>query len=244
MDPRPTTSQSIAPQPIAIAPWYGGLRVDRSELGTVVRLVLCLSAAGVPAGLLWLVLAPRRAYEVVDGGFRALEPQSEALIGADGWLTIVLGLLGVLAAGLVWRFERVRGVGIVLGLAAGMVAAAVVAWQVGEWLGTGASEVQRAQLGAIVVPPLQLRAFPVLVIGAFLATLSYLIVVCFIRRDDLQPHSPLLSSGWTEPPTAPAGPGPRAEPQARSVPGAGGATAPPTVPPSGPRPGVPADPRR
>lgn len=194
--------------------------------------MLVLAASGVPAGLLWLMLAPRREYEVVEGGFRAVEPQSEALVGADGWLLIVTGLLGVLAAGLVWRFAQVRGVGIVLGLATGMVAAAAVAWQTGELLGTGPSEAQTTQIGSIVSPALALRAIPVLVIGAFLATLCYLVVVCFAARDDLRRgRSAMFSSGSTEPPTAPVGPAPRADWPAPSVPGAEDVTVPPTARP-------------
>lgn len=231
-------------EPVPVPPWNAGLRIADGEVRTALRLVLGLAVAGIPVGLFWLALAPRREYEVVDGGFRAVEPQSEALIGADGWLLIITGMLGVLAAGLVWRFVRVRGVGIVLGLALGMVVAAVVAWQIGEWLGTGPSEAQLTQLGQIVIPALQLRAIPVLVIGAFLATLTYLVVVCFAASDDLQ-RSRLagFSSGSTEPPTAPRGPEPHADWPAPSIHGAADVTVPPTAPPSGLRPAAPVDPR-
>lgn len=243
----PTTGQYGQygqPAPRAVPAWYDGLRVTEGEIGSALRLVVVLTAAGLPAGLLWLALAPRRAYEVVEGGFRAVEPQSEALIGADGWLLIVSGVLGVLAAGLVWRYTRVRGVGIVLGLAAGTVLATVVAWQVGEWLGSGPSEAQMAEFGAIVTPALQLRAIPVLVIGAFLATLSYLVIVCFASRDDLcRSRSEQLSSDSMERPAEPRAPAPREGWQAPSAPGATGVPAQPVAPLSGPPPAAPGDPR-
>ncbi len=236
--------QSHQPAPVAVRPWYAGLRVTNTEVRSAFRLVLGLAVAGVPIGLLWLVLAPRRQYEVVDGGFRALEPQSEALIGADGWMLILTGALGVVAAGLVWRFVPVRGVGIVVGLAIGMVLAAVVAWQTGELLATGPSQAQTDRLGAIVSPAVQLRAIPVLVMGAFLATLTYVVVVCFAANDQLH-RSPAaaLSSGSTGPPTAPTGPAPHVVWPGPSVLDGADATQRPTAPQSGLRPGVPGDPR-
>lgn len=215
-----------------------------SAASPALRLVLALAATGVPLGLLWLILAPRREYEVVDGGFRAVEPQSEAVIGADAWLTILAGVLGVVVAGLVWRFLRARGVSIVVGLAAGMVLASVVAWQIGEWLGSGPSEAQTSQIGMIVAPALQLRAIPVLVIGAFLATLTYLIVVCFAPRDDLErTHTDSVSSGWMERPAARGGPEPLVARPGLSAPDAADAKALQAEQLSGSRPGVPDDPR-
>jgi len=230
--------------PIAVPPWYEGLRVTRAELRSALRLALGLAVAGLPIGLLWLALAPRRQYEVVDGGFRAVEPQSEALIGADGWLLILTGALGVVVAGLAWRFVRVRGVGVVLGLAIGMLLAAVVAWQTGELLGTGPSEEQTAQLGSIVAPAVQLRAIPVLVIGAFLATLTYVVVACFAANDELHRRQlAAVSSGSTAPPTAPTGRGPHEDWPVSSVPAGANVTAPPTGLRSDPRPGALGDPR-
>lgn len=241
----PAWSPDHQAAPVAMPPWYAGLRIASDEVRTVLWLVLVLAAAGIPVGLLWLSLAPRREYEVVEGGFRAVEPQSEALIGADTWLLILTGLLGVLAAVLVWWLLRVRGVGIVLGLATGMVVAAMVAWQTGELLETGPSEAQTAQIGTIVTPALQLGAIPVLVIGAFLSALSYMIQVCFAASDDLRRSGPAhFNSYSTEQPTAPTELGPRAGSPAPSAHGAANLTVPPIVPTSGPRPAAPDDPRR
>lgn len=219
------------------------MRVAHAELRSALRLVLGLAVAGIPIGLLWLALAPRRQYEVVEGGFRAVEPQSEALIGADGWLLILTGALGVVVAGLAWRFIRVRGVGIVVGLAIGMVLAAAIAWQTGELLGTGPSQAQTARLGAIVAPALQLRAIPVLVIGAFLATLTYLVLACFAVSDQLhRSRLAAVSSSSTGPPTAPTAPAPHGDWPVSSVPAGADVTAPPTGLQSDPRPGALGDP--
>ncbi len=233
-----------APAPVPLRWRAIAIGTNRAQLRSASRLVAALAAAGVPVGLVWLALAPRRAYEVVDGGFQAVEPQSEALIGADAWLTILTGILGVAVAGLVWRFVRVRGVSILIGLAAGMVLASVIAWQVGELVGGGPSEEQAAQIGAILAPPLQLRAAPVLVIGAFLATLCYLILVSFAPRDDLQRgHLDRLSSGSRERPVAGSGRGPLAAPPGPSAPYATDVTVPRAVQPSGLRPAAPGDPQ-
>lgn len=233
------------PAPLPVPPWYDGLRSLPGEARSALRILAVLAAAGVPAGLLWLLLAPRREYQVVDGGFRALEPQSEALIGADGWLMTIIGVLGILAAGYVWWRVAHRGAAIVSALAGGMLAAAVVAWQVGELLGTGASPAEQSQIGAVVIPRLDLRAIPVLVIGAFLATLTYLVAVSFAPLPDLRHGAaPRISSGWTESPAGQGGPGPHAGRQAPSVPGATGVTESPAGSPSDPRPGVPDGPRQ
>jgi len=242
--PPPAPWQGHHCAPVPVRPWYAGLRVADGEVRTALRLVLSLAVAGIPVGLLWLVLAPRREYEVVAGGYLALEPQSEALIGADSWLLILTTLLGVLAAVLAWWIVRARGVAIVLGLATGMVVAAVVAWQIGELLGTGPTEAQTAQIGTIVTLGLGLRAVPVLVIGAFISTLTYLVVVSFAPSDDLQrTRSAPFSSSSTERPTAPTEPGPRADWKAPSAPGAADGTGPSTGTRSGLPPGVPGDPR-
>lgn len=237
------TWQPAWPAPVPAGSWFDGLRVGRTQARTALQLVLVLGAAGIPVGLAWLLLAPRREYEVVEGGLQALEPQSEAVIGADAWLTILTAVLGITAAGLVWRFARARGVGIVLGLTAGMLLASVVAWQVGEWSGSGSSPAQTSKIGAVVTASLQLRAVPVLVIGAFVATLTYLIVVTFARRDDLERRQiNSISSDWKEPPTEAGGPGPLAERSGQSTPGATDATAPQAGLPSRPRPAAPGDP--
>ncbi len=235
---------SVVPPPVAVTPWYAGVRVARTEIPTALRLVLALGLAGIPVGLVWLVLAPRREFKVVDGGFQALEPESEALIGADGWLMLLTGVLGMLVGVLVWQFVRARGVGTLVGLASGMVMLSVVTWQVGEWVGTGATEQEQAQLGAIVTPPLHLRAIPALLAGAFLATLAYLVLVSFARRDDLQRRSgSSISSDWTALPVAPAGPAPHVVRREPSAPDAADATRRPTAQLSDSRPAVPGDPR-
>ncbi len=238
------------PEPVAVAVWYQGLRVSRSEIQTAIAVAVFLVLLGVPAGLIWSRFAPRREFRVVDGGFQALEPESEALIGADAWLMIITGVLGLLAGLLVWRLVRARGVATLIGLSLGMVGMSVLAWQIGEWLGAGSTAQEQAQLGSIVIPALQLRAIPALVVGAFLAILVYLVMVSFVRRDDLQraparsgrahPH---VSSGSTAPPTGSTEPGPPGVGPEPSTPAAAGVTAPPAWPPSDPRPAVPVDPR-
>ncbi len=237
----PNVAQTEPARPIA---WYDGLTVTPGERRTAGRLVLLLGLVGIPAGLVWLAVAPRRDYEVVEGGFQALEPNSEALIGADGWLLLITGVLGIVVAVLVWRIPRDRGVGVLLGMALGMLVLSIVAWQVGEAIGAGSSAAEQAQLGAIVTPPLQLRAIPALIFGPFLATLTYLVMVSFVRRDDLR-RTPTnaVSSGWPELPAEPAAPGPPAARTEPSAPGGAGVTPWPAAQSSDPLPTGPGDPR-
>lgn len=170
---------------VAVPPWYAALRPAAGELAMVVRLGGLLMLTGLPLGVLWWLLAPRRQYDVgVEGAF-ATVPESEAAVGSDGWFLLLTGVVAVLAALVSWRFLRHRGPLVTVGLAAGMLLCGLVAWFVGSLLAPGPSAAELAAVGNSVFGPLGLRARGVLVAGPFLAVAGYLLGACFTARDDL-----------------------------------------------------------
>lgn len=165
--------------------WTDGLRPVAGEVASVVRLGGLLLLTGFPLGFLWWFVAPRRQYDVgVEGAF-AIEPESEAAVGSDGWFMLLTGVLSLVAALTAWRFLRHRGPLVAVGLAGGMLLCGLLTWFVGSLLGPGPSAAELAMVGNTVLGPLELRAQAVLVVGPFLAVAGYLLGACFTARDDL-----------------------------------------------------------
>lgn len=223
--------------------------ITSREWRTAGILTALLAAAGIPIGLLWLALAPRKGYRVVEGGLASLEAQTEESVGSD----LVLGLLtvafAIVVALVVWWKVRPRGVGILLGLTVGMVTCSILAWQIGSLLGTGSSEQELMTLGTDVIGPLTLRGVPTLVLGGFAAALVTMILACFVTRDDLVParesgRPGYLSSDPARSPAPPTASGPPATWPASSTPGAASGTGPAADPWSGPAPAGPGGPPR
>lgn len=184
--------QGVPPPPLAVPVqrWYAGLRPTAGEAASAVRLVVVLALAGVPLGLLWWAVAPRRAYEVAEQGAFAIVPESEAAVGSDGWLMVLTGVLALVATALAWRRQAHRGPLVPVGLALGMLLCGLLTWQVGALLGQGPSAAALAEIGSIVLGPVELRAYGVLVVAPFLAVAGYLFAVCFTPRDDLRTVEP------------------------------------------------------
>ncbi len=169
----------------ASAYWQGWPEV-RADLRSSAGIVLALVAAGVPAGLLWWWLAPRADFRVTEAGPVPIGNLSEELLIADDAVfALLLAGLGLLAGVAAWFLRRRRGVATVLALAVGACLTSVVAWQLGEFLGTGPSEVQLSEVGARVTSSLTLGSLPALVLAPFTALLAYVAAVLHAPRDDL-----------------------------------------------------------
>lgn len=133
----------------------------RAEVWQAALVAVCVTAAGVLLGLLWLWLAPR--VQLVSSG-RAVyfkDSEGEAAIGADGVFVLLALGFGALTAVVVFLFFRRGGVALVLGTAVGGILASVVAWQLGIRLGPSQDVVAHARAvgkGVVFDAPLQLRA--------------------------------------------------------------------------------------
>jgi hypothetical protein len=93
-----------------------------------------------------------------------------------------------------------------------MIAASLVAWQVGQLLGPGPTDEQLADVGTTVTTGLQLGAVAAVAVGPFLAVLTYLVATTLASRDDLGRDDEPAGSV----PAPPAAPHPREAEGARS----------------------------
>jgi uncharacterized protein DUF2567 len=158
----------------------------RRDLRGAVVWALALAVAGIPAGLLWVWLAPRARFEVVEGGPVPVgNPSAELLVADDSVLVLVLAGLGLLAGGIAWAMRRRRGVAALVATAVGTALAAVLAWQLGELLAPGPTAAQLGDVGARVTTGLDLSSLPALAVAPFTALLVYVVAALFSSADDL-----------------------------------------------------------
>lgn len=176
-------TQHPAPGPSA---YWHGRRELRSDLRSSAWLVLSLALAGLPAGVLWWLLAPRADYRITAGGPVPLgEVTEELLVSDDVVFVLILAGLGLVAGAAAWRLRRRRGVATMLALAAGTALTGAVAWQVGELLGAGPTEAELAAVGGVVTTSLTLGSLPALAVGPFAAVLAYVVAVLYVADDGL-----------------------------------------------------------
>lgn len=137
--------------------------------------VLAIAVAGVLAGLLWSLAAPRPPYVVTKQGPLLADPSTQALIAADGWFAVITGALGLACGALGYAVSRNgRPVPVVVGLAAGGLLGAHLALLVGQAVNLGAASVTASGASAsLVAGPLELTArgvlyaWPTLAAGLF-----------------------------------------------------------------------------
>jgi hypothetical protein len=163
---------------------FDGARDDRR---TGLLTVLALAVTGIPAGLVWLWFAPRASFRVTGTDVVPIggTPSSELFMADDGVYVLVLAAVGLLAGTAVWSLRRHRGVVALLSLSAGMIAASLVAWQLGERLGPGPTHAQLADVGGTVTTGLHLGAVAAVAVGPFVAVLVYVVASTLTARDDL-----------------------------------------------------------
>ncbi|GIJ12463.1 DUF2567 domain-containing protein [Micromonospora andamanensis] len=238
-----------------------------------VATVLVMGLLGAPLGWLWAAVAP--ATPVVKSADGAVygQAQPEQPIAADGWFSLLGLAFGVLGALAVWfLLRRHRGpVGLVVA-AAGGLAAALVAWQVGRRVGLAGYQrlLETAPDGTRFSKPADLRAggielflgvLPVpygnVLLPAFAAAVMYTLLAGWSRWPSLRPEpEPDLAWLAAQPPAAPEPVGPEPDgawrgPQPPPIPGpaeevssgpAGVSPAPPAAP-EPPAPGAAEPPR-
>jgi hypothetical protein len=211
-----------APFPTAPAPFDGpptpwqparpagvpGLRGSREDLRSALLIVLALALSGLAAGGLWIWLAPRADYRVTAADVEPIgnAPSSELFMADDGVFLLVLAGLGLVAGIAVWVQRRRRGVLTLTALATGMLAAGVVAWQLGERIAPAPTAAQLNDVGATVTTGLSLGATAALAVGPFMAVLTYLVATTLTSRDDLGRTEEEPAAGPLRPPLPPVPP--------------------------------------
>lgn len=144
------------------------------RVGVVATLVIAV--LGVPAGLLWSVVAPRTTYVIAGGKALLGDPETQTLIAADGWFAVLTAAAGVLCGvGAYILAGRLREMGLLAALGAGGIAAGRIAWWVGSLIGRSAfqHEVHTARDGTTARDALHLHAAGVVIAWPLLAVVVF-----------------------------------------------------------------------
>jgi hypothetical protein len=178
-----------------------------------------LAAAGAPLGLLWSWLAP--TVPVINAGQNGIvvnDPSPEEYIAADSWFTIIGFSFGLLAAVLIWLvLRRDRGPGLMVGVALGGLACALVMWQVGRLVGLSSWNdwQDSSAAGQSYDRPPDLHAHGALLVVAFAAVIVTTLLAGWSNDPDLElpgarPGYGQFSSGSPAEPDPTAAPAPPA----------------------------------
>jgi hypothetical protein len=131
---------------------------------------LLLTLLGVGAGFAWSAVAPPTRYVTGPDGPRLADPSTQNLIAADGLFAVITAGAGLVCGILAFAFARRTAV--LVGLALGGVAAALVAVRIGA--STGSTVLRAAAPGGFqegsrleVTAQGVLLAWPLLAVGAF-----------------------------------------------------------------------------
>jgi hypothetical protein len=158
----------------------------RRELTTALAAVVALAALGAVLALLWVRLAPRLEFRVMEPG-RAVPvvPEAEEYVAADGRFVLLTLAAGALAGLVCWLLRGSRGPLVLVALAAGGLLGALVTWRLGVWLAPGYAPGDLQVVGRTVTQPLDLRAKAALVVEPIAAVVAYLLGVGFTAHNDL-----------------------------------------------------------
>jgi hypothetical protein len=147
----------------------------RSDLVAALRTALLVALVGVPLGAVWALLAPREQVLRTENGAQFAEPGGDLFVTADLVLLVLLLLAGLVCGYLVHARAGHRGWPVIVGLAVGGTAGALVAAELGALLGNGPLVFEGGQVrpadgqpltgeaGAVFDVALGLRATAVLV---------------------------------------------------------------------------------
>lgn len=167
-----------------------GLSPALQPSGVIARYVLLGAALGLPAGIAWVLLAPRVAVvSPAEGTFVDSYPKGFA--AADMVLTVILVVVGVILGVVASRRLHAtgfrRGWAQVVGVIAAGLSAAIAARVLGWWL--AGRSVHPAGDGTFDAP-LSVGAPGVLLTSAFVALLVVLLYSAFADEPDPEPVMP------------------------------------------------------
>ena len=179
-----------------------------------------MAVAGAPIGLLWSWVSP--SVPVINAGQNGIvvnDPSPEEYIAADGWFTLIGFAFGLLAAVAVWLLlRRDRGPGLMLGVALGGLASALVMWEVGRLIGLSSWNdwQDSSTAGQTYDRPPDLHAHGALLVIAFAAVIVTTLLAGWSNDPDLERPGARPGYGHDlgdEPSSgSPAGPDPTAAP--------------------------------
>ncbi|WP_328593604.1 hypothetical protein [Actinomadura macrotermitis] len=144
-----------------------------------------VTVLGPLAGLLWARIAPAVRYVVVQGEPLLADPDGQGPIGADARFALIAVAAGLGCGAVAYLFGgRGNDAALILALAAGGLAAAVLAWRTGHHVGLAGFEraVRGAPDGRTVTGVADLRATGVLVFWPLLAVAAYGVLELLVKR--------------------------------------------------------------
>ncbi|WP_030564438.1 hypothetical protein [Streptomyces aureocirculatus] len=177
----------------------------RAEVRDAVVIAVAVAASGVLLGLLWLWLAPRVPLIADDKAVFLKDTEGEQAIGGDGTFTLLGLAFGFVSALVVFLVRRRGGIPLVVGLAAGSLLGAVLAWKVGVWVGPETDVVAHAKSvgrGVVFDAPMELKAKGVLLAWPVAAMVVQLALTGFFGPRDPEPAT-AYDDGYRDPYGAP-----------------------------------------
>ncbi|MFE4176276.1 DUF2567 domain-containing protein [Streptomyces sp. NPDC056909] len=163
----------------------------KTEVRQAAVVLVAVAVSGLALGLLWLWLAPRVPLISDATAVFLKDTEGEEAIAADGtFLLLALGF-GALSAALVFLFRRRGGIPLVVGLAVGGLLGAVLAWQLGTWLGPTSDVVAHAKAagtGVTFDAPLELNAKGALLAWPVAAMVVHLALTALFGPRDPEPE--------------------------------------------------------
>jgi hypothetical protein len=144
-----------------------------------------IALLGIPAGLLWTEISPKVTYIVIQGQAVLAEPEGQGPIAVDGRFALI-ALVAGLACGAVASLAGGRGndLPLLFGLAAGGLAASLLAWRLGHQIGLDGFQraVRRAPDGRMLTGAAQLRATGIVVFWPAVSVAAYGLLELVVRR--------------------------------------------------------------
>jgi hypothetical protein len=158
----------------------------RAELRSGLLVGLGCAVAGVVVGVLWRFVVPLAELKKTAAGVLQVGG-AETEVAADGWFAVCAGLAGVLAAVAAALLLRSGRLGALVGLAAGGLVGALVAWRVGLLLSPPeiAAAAKAARVGDTLEGPLRMSAYGVLLAWPTAAVITFFAVVAGL---DVESH--------------------------------------------------------
>jgi hypothetical protein len=159
----------------------------RAELRAGLLVGLGCAVAGVVVGVVWRLVVPLAVLEKDAAGVVQVAG-AETEVAADGWFAVLAALAGVLAAVAAVLLLRSGRLGAVVGLAAGGLVGALIAWRVGLLLSPPeiAASTKAARVGDTFEGPLRLSALGVLLAWPTAAVITFFAIVAGL---DVESHA-------------------------------------------------------
>jgi hypothetical protein len=177
------------PTVLTPAAFLVGLRASVRWRDVVSALVvtLVLAASGLVTGVLWAWMAPHVPVLMTSNGPILAEYYGESAFGAQAIYGAIGLVVGAVLGPVTYLVRRARGPIMLIGLAAGCLAAAWVAWKVGAWVGRDHYRdlLHHAANGRRFGMPVNLDAKGLMFLEPLVAVLGYVVVAAWSHSADL-----------------------------------------------------------